>query len=271
MVAEYPVFIPFDGDHLSGVLTQPEREPRGLVLLMTGIGATRSHRFRLWTRTARRLAVEQDVASLRLDYQGIGDSTGDVREWTDDSTYGQAREAVTFGLRATGASSFAAAGNCLGGRHALRLAGEMPNCVGAVCIRAMLTSADASGAGRAGTAARLATASRKRLRRLRGRPGARAEVMDELTRTALLGALEHARVLFLYSEENRQFLNRAGPSVEQLLSGLPEEQRERFALRVFPGTSLEGFRTLEMQELTIDSVLGWMASSFSAAPSSSID
>lgn len=270
MVDEFPVFIPFDGVHLSGVLTQPDREPRGLVLLMTGIGATRSHRFRLWTRTARRLALEQDVASLRLDYQGIGDSTGDVREWTDDSTYGQAREAVAFGLRATGASRFAAAGNCLGGRHALRLAGEMPNCVGAVCIRAMLTSAHASGAGRAGTAARLATASRKRLRRLRGRPNVRGNVMDATTRTALLGALDHARVVFLYSEQNRQFLHRAGPSFEQLLSGLPEEQRERFELRVFPGAALEGFRTMEMQQITIDSVLDWMASSFSAARSSTI-
>src|SRR5207249_4135911 len=66
-VKEYPVFLPFGDEHLALVLTVPEGAPAGVVLLLTGGSAARSHRFQLWTRVARSLAKEHALASARLD------------------------------------------------------------------------------------------------------------------------------------------------------------------------------------------------------------
>src|SRR2546426_8495657 len=38
-VKEYPVFVPYGAEHLGAVVTLPEAEPAGLVLLVTGTGA----------------------------------------------------------------------------------------------------------------------------------------------------------------------------------------------------------------------------------------
>jgi alpha-beta hydrolase superfamily lysophospholipase len=73
---EFPFFVPYEDQFLAGTLTVPDRDPEALVLLLAGTGAPRSHRFQLWTRTARGLA-EHGLASVRLDYRGIGAS----RSW----------------------------------------------------------------------------------------------------------------------------------------------------------------------------------------------
>ena len=113
---EYPLFVPHDSGHLAAVLTVPDDDADGLVVLVTGIGAPRSHRFQMWTRLARRLA-DRGLASVRFDYHGMGDSTGTALEWGDDwdtvllaETMAVANEA----MRATGTRRVAIAGNCAG-------------------------------------------------------------------------------------------------------------------------------------------------------------
>src|SRR5205807_1730181 len=42
LVKEFPVFVPDGADHFGAVITVPDSEPKGLVLLLTGTGAARS-------------------------------------------------------------------------------------------------------------------------------------------------------------------------------------------------------------------------------------
>ena len=101
---EYPVWIPVDDHHIAAIVALPEGDPRGVVLFTTGgAGAPRSQRFRLWTRAARELA-DRGIASVRMEYEGVGDSTGAGRiglKWsqlpTDDVI-----EVAKFAMSVTG-------------------------------------------------------------------------------------------------------------------------------------------------------------------------
>lgn len=251
---EHSVFVPFGEWRLGATLATPPGDPRGLVLLLTGLAATRSHRFGMWTRTARRLAEELSLASLRLDYAGAGDSTRYAAEWRGDS-WEQVVTALTFGLEATGATSFGVAGNCLGGRHALRLAAERPDCVAAVCIRPDLAPAPPRRGGLAQRVRRLAGAGTG------GGSGERREV-DARTRDLLI-ASEPARVLFLYGRtEARDVDHLARTALAEHLASIPGSPDGRTELRVLDGVPLVGFRSVEAQRCTIEAVHEWMAASF---------
>jgi pimeloyl-ACP methyl ester carboxylesterase len=250
---EHPVFIPYGEWHLAATLALPSGDPRGLVLLLTGLAATRSHRFGMWTRAARRLAEDLSLASLRLDYAGTGDSTRYAARWTGD-TWEQVAAALRFGLGATGVSAFGVAGNCLGGRHALRLAAERPDCVGAVCIRPDLAPTEPRGL--------LGIA-----RRIRGSSepvsGERREV-DPGTRELLIASAP-TRVLFLFGRtEARDVDHAARAALSELLRQLPEPADGRLELRVLEDVPLVGFRSVEAQARTIDAVREWMSCSFGA-------
>jgi pimeloyl-ACP methyl ester carboxylesterase len=260
VVREHPLFVPYRSSHLAAVLTFPVRDPRGLVLLLTGLAATRSHRFGMWTGAARRLAKERGLASLRLDYAGTGDSTRYAARWTEDSR-AQVDVAVDLGLRATGASAFAAVGNCLGGRHALELAAARPGCVGAVCIRPELAPMDDL----------VALARRSGTRRLlglgRGDAAGRSAVDPRMA--DLLAAAAGKRILFLYGEVGGRDVDAARPTLDALVRRVPTTTGGRLEIRVVPGVSLVGFRTLEAQRATVDAVVGWMGALFPPPSASS--
>jgi pimeloyl-ACP methyl ester carboxylesterase len=67
--SEHPIFVPHRSDHVAAVISLPASTPRGLVLLIQGGVAPRSHRNRLWTRIARDLA-QRGVASVRMECMG---------------------------------------------------------------------------------------------------------------------------------------------------------------------------------------------------------
>src|SRR5206468_3179120 len=78
-VREFPVFVPSRGERIGAVIAVPDADPRGLVLLMPGGGgAPRAHRYAMYTKVARGLA-ERGIASVRMDWRGVGDSTGRAR------------------------------------------------------------------------------------------------------------------------------------------------------------------------------------------------
>jgi pimeloyl-ACP methyl ester carboxylesterase len=268
---EYPVFIPFSGDYLSAVVTLPDGDPRGLVILTTGVGATRTHRYSLWTRTARRMA-SHGLGSLRLDYKGVGDSSGMVWEQPmNPPPADEAEAAVRFGMGALGLDRFAVVGNCMGANVALDMAASMPECLGAVCIlgRVRATSGTRKLLFRARRWRVVNPFRRNRMirrldRRLLRRSGkARQGVADKVR-----AALAHGGLRFLYSEEDKSY----GPRVRKLLEGivapLPPGQRERFELRVVSGGPLQGFDSLEIQDLVSDTVMEWVLDAFSAVPRS---
>jgi uncharacterized protein len=264
-VPEFPVFVPLGDDRLAAALTVPQGEPRGLILLMTGLGAHRSHRFGIWTRTARLLA-ERGIASIRFDYRGVGESTGELGTWRmSDVPTDQALAVLRFGMSATGADRVAAAGNCGGAWTALLVGARTPECVGVAFIRAPILApaergrlAHKASRSRLGTLVRSHKTLRKLARTALGRAPKRALDLG----LAHARVLERGRILFLFGEGDYE----ASESVQSDLRALDERlspaQRAGYELRVIPGRSLAGFDSIETQDLVVDAMVEWATALF---------
>jgi pimeloyl-ACP methyl ester carboxylesterase len=124
---EQPIFVPYRDGHIAGVVTTPDASPRALVLLLTGWGATRSHRGRIWTRAARALA-DRGIASVRFDYPGIGDSSGTAKPSVDAPPVGEATAVLEAARRVVGDVDVALVGNCIGAKTAFSVAARVPEC-----------------------------------------------------------------------------------------------------------------------------------------------
>lgn len=263
---EFPIFLPAEGEHLAAVVTTPD-DPVGLVLLLTGLGAPRSHRFQTWTRLARSLAGA-GLASVRVDHQGgTGDSTGDVTDWSYETGMHikrQYEQVAATCARLVGVDRVAVMGNCLGAEVALYLASHLPNCVGAFAIH-LQTRDEWVGAARKLRHSKVVAFVRgksllrrwfvPRLRAYQGRA-------KPYLRSYLLGSLRHGRVVLLYDEQDRSFSEQIGRRFRRMVSRLPSDQRARFELRVLHDSKLPGFETLASQQLVIDMAVEWAGASF---------
>src|SRR5688500_18185877 len=113
---EFPVFLPMGEERLCAVITAPAdgapAHDLGAVLL-TGGNYTRTHRNRMWVRTARALA-EKGFASIRVDYHGVGDSTGTAHFDMEIPFDKDALAAAAFLKRATGVQKLAVVATCFG-------------------------------------------------------------------------------------------------------------------------------------------------------------
>jgi pimeloyl-ACP methyl ester carboxylesterase len=131
---EHALFVPYGSEHLAAVVSTPDVQARGLVLLLQGAGgATRSHRNRLWTRVAHRLA-DVGIATARFDYPGIGDSSGVRPSRFDAPPLAEARAVLELSMDALDLSSFAVVGNCMGVSMAFSLAQGDARCSGVGAI-----------------------------------------------------------------------------------------------------------------------------------------
>jgi pimeloyl-ACP methyl ester carboxylesterase len=269
-VRDHPVFVPFGREHLAAVVTVPDEEPRGLVVLLTGASTARSHRYQVWTRAAALLA-EDGLASVRMDYIGTGDSTGTLPEWRlEVLPTDQALAVVRFAMRATGVDRFAVAGNCAGARVALGLAAAEPSCVGSLCIRAPLLQ-------RSRMSERIVQAKKSPLANLVRRSSLLSRLARPLSRRkrkagegirgVVAGALGHGPVMFLYSDEDFTFTHQVRQQLDRLVGALPVELRLRCELRVRPGRGFLGLQSLPVQEMLIDTVVEWMQERFVEASS----
>lgn len=164
-VREFPIFVPFDDDHLATVVTVPDGPPRGLVVLLQGLGGGRSHRYQLWTRAARELA-ESGLASIRMDYREMGDSTGSSSGSLNEPPVREILEVIRVGMRATRVTSCAVLGNCMGGRAALRIAQELQGCL---AVGVIITDNPQNYVGRAREAAVQVSKTRRFARKVRRR------------------------------------------------------------------------------------------------------
>jgi pimeloyl-ACP methyl ester carboxylesterase len=267
---EFPIFVPHRGDQLAAVLTVPEGEPRGLVLLLTGIGAPRSHRFQMWARLARRLA-NHGLASARLDYHGMGDSSGTSLEWQDDwdrLLLPEVEVVARRSMEALGVHRVAAIGNCGGAELSLRLAASMPECEGAFCILlSVLEMGTVTQLHRRIRSSRAAAFVRRSrglarviARPLRGRRPERkmqSEMLELLDR-----AVERGRVLCLYGEKDREYNRRVHDALVRIGDSSNRGSDPRFELRVLPDVEIGGFESLALQDFTVDSAEGWLTSLF---------
>jgi pimeloyl-ACP methyl ester carboxylesterase len=202
----YPVFAPHGDGCIAAVVTLPDREPRGVVLVLRLI-----HPFDLagsgtWPWLSRVLA-ERGIASIRLDYEGFGDSTtapptlglGNVTEHANEA------RAVLRAVDGEAAFLFGVVGWCHDGLVALELTNDTA-CVGAVCMNTPVVLPTArSAVGRRAARTRLAGFVRERttLRRLLGYERMRTLLRDRPdrhVRRAVDEALEAERVLFLRNQ-----------------------------------------------------------------------
>jgi pimeloyl-ACP methyl ester carboxylesterase len=270
-VKEYPFFFPYEEEHLGATLTVPDDEPRGLVLLLAGTGAARSHRFQLWTRTARALAGE-GLASVRMDYRGIGDSSGRLLQPVlGDRRLEQAIAAARFGLEVTGLDELGAVGNCSGGIVALGVAARMPECRAAICILPRLVRL--GGVNRTAMEMRKSRVAgvmrRNRLLRwgIRKTMKGSRDVASQPVQDSFEPALAHADVLFVYSDRDRDpYVGKSRRLLGQLAAKLPPDKRARLSVMDTSEGPLAGFESLSAQAMAIELITGWMTERLSGEP-----
>jgi len=254
---DYPVFIPSGDKRLGAVLTVPDDDPRAVVLLLTGYGGMlRSQRFALWTKAARLLAGH-GIASLRLEWPGVGDSTGEVLADFDQLPIAEALAAAQFAMAAAGTTRLGLAGNCAGARTSLYAVRQLPTCESMVLffLKPLAQSIDPkSMTGRAfGIGQRLPRFLRAPLRavyfaRQKDRRG--GEIED-----ALMSVGANVDLLLM---ESKSIL--AG-SVPRVATQMKSSDRV-FELRQLDGTSMVAFEEPTDQRYALDSVVDWFARSF---------
>ncbi len=280
MTVEYPIFVEHEGEHVAAVVTTPASSPRALVLLLQGLGAPRSHRYRLWTRTARALA-ERDIASVRLDYPEMGDSTGTYPLSLLSPPVEEAMRVAGVAADALGVSTFGIAGNCLGGRTALGLADRLAGCQSIVSIlpdsiEDVLQKEGATASRRA--ARRLHRMAPRRLlhrvrRSLRSGPptGKRSRAKTRAPNAARMrlipevsSALRTSKLLFLHLGSEEQGRQLARCLDDEL--GQRGMDRARAVVETIPATNLIGMRLpLPVQPQVIDAIVDWMDRTLPAA------
>lgn len=128
---ELPVFIPAEGNQIFGILTRPTAEPNGVcvVLMLGGVFSLSITRNRLSVKLARRLAA-QGYHVFRMDFHGVGESTGAFEESKLGQPWVQDLRAAMGWLREQGQNRFVLLGHCFGGRTCLALTPEIPELLG---------------------------------------------------------------------------------------------------------------------------------------------
>jgi alpha/beta superfamily hydrolase len=123
---ETPGWFPVEGQDLFGIITRPVVEPKGVaaVLLSGGAWTPSPGRNRLWVRLARQLAG-QGFHGLRLDYHGVGESTGQIGTYLLGEPFVGDVEGLCGWARDQGVDEFVLLGSCFGARTALATAQEL--------------------------------------------------------------------------------------------------------------------------------------------------
>jgi pimeloyl-ACP methyl ester carboxylesterase len=264
MMNEYPIFVPVGREHVAAVITVPDT-PRGLVqLLQGGGGQSRTHRNRSWIRAARGLA-EKGIASVHMDYPGLGDSTG-VRAFEMGSPPVDAALAVArVALDAVGVERFAAVGNCIGIPTALETATRIPSCMAVVCI-APTALGPLMGVRRVKRreSARRAIgqrmpALRHVVRTLKPSRGGGSAAPTRL-RPEMATLLRSASILILHggTEDSWRQLR---TQISRLRAEVGEDTAQRLETGVLP-TEGSGFRELHIQQVMVDSSIEWLDQAF---------
>lgn len=128
---ETPVFIPADGNELFAILTRPTTTPNGVcvILLLGGVFSLSMTRNRLSVNLARKLA-SQGYHVFRMDFHGVGESSGPLDESRLDTPWAGDVLAGVEWLRAQGLSDFVLLGHCFGGRCCLAAVQHIPSVKG---------------------------------------------------------------------------------------------------------------------------------------------
>ncbi len=135
---ETPFFVQADGEDVFAILTAPTSEPLGVAaIILSGgayVGAT--NRNRVSVRMARSLA-SRGLHAVRMDYHGVGDSTGAIDLYPLHHPFVDDLMAVIAHVQAQGIDRFILVGTtCFGARTALAGAARVPGLLGVVSLAA---------------------------------------------------------------------------------------------------------------------------------------
>jgi pimeloyl-ACP methyl ester carboxylesterase len=124
---EVPLYFPAGEDQLFGVLTNPVADDSGIgvLLLSGGVYVLSTNRNRLFVRFARRLSADGH-RSLRMDYRGVGESTGVIGRYALDDPSVVDVQAGLDQLTDAGARRIVVIGSCYGARAGMHAAVSHP-------------------------------------------------------------------------------------------------------------------------------------------------
>jgi pimeloyl-ACP methyl ester carboxylesterase len=219
----------------------------------------------MWVRAAHRLA-EHGLYTLRLDYPGVGNSTGAPRVFPlEDSPAWAVADACRFLVEHTPVRRIILAGTCYGARLMLDAAPHVPEAEavgfvsGPVYSRAPSWKRQARrrvlgliGRGRKGRKrpANIAEGQRQANRAQQRREGnlVTERRVSPVFARSLEAFLRRGRVHFLYGEEDFTYTE-FRDAVKRL-----NPPQDRYELELVPGI-IHTFQTLETQDLTIERVV----------------
>jgi len=226
------VYIPDGTDHVFGVLTEPVGKPSGLgVLLLPGLVYVLStNRNRAFVNLARDLAGYGHRV-LRIDYRGVGESTGVIGPYALDDPNPADVVAAVECLAAGHQTDLVVVGSCFGARTAMHTLAEDARLRGMVLLAPPLGD----------------------------------EGLGELDDSGDVGALflKHAETLrarriptlFVYGTEDRSYrdLEVRRPFLEALFS-----EGSSLAMQVLPGES-HGLTRVTIQQLFVRTTLDFIS------------
>jgi pimeloyl-ACP methyl ester carboxylesterase len=254
----HPVFVPVEGDHVAATISLPDVPARGLAVLLQGFGTTRSHRNRLWTKTSAALAA-RGIASVRLDYPGLGDSTG-TRLYSMKQPPVQAVIAATrVALDAAGVNSYCLVGNCLGARTALLIAQRMPGCLGVgLVLPGELESVVREEPSHIGTSAlRQVVRDIPALRRMARLVPHRSTIRSARLMPEVGILMDAVCVLFLFIGPRKTW-GRLAPVLETWAGRAGTAARGRVEWLFVPAAGRQGLQPLSSQEAVLHVVPEWI-------------
>jgi pimeloyl-ACP methyl ester carboxylesterase len=227
------------------------------VVLMSGRSRDRSHRNGMWARAAQELAA-RGLYVVRLDYPGVGHSSGDPQIFDLESPPAWAMEAaVRFLVQETPVERVVLAGSCFGARIALKAARGLEPVVSVAMVAGPVYARRPSLARRWGSIPRRLLGGRRDDRpadnaaqqRREGNLATERRVSPSFERS-IKAVSARCPVYFLYGSDDFswQELRFALAKLR-----LPED---RYELDVVPGT-VHSFGSIEVQELTIRRLAAW--------------
>ncbi|MBF6064443.1 alpha/beta fold hydrolase [Nocardia terpenica] len=124
---ELPLLLDSGPNTVFAVGTLPTGLPNGLgVAILPGAGIASSGNARAWVELARRLAAQGYLVD-RLDYRGVGESTGEVDRFDLLETFTDDAVAAVHWLQRNGAAEVVLVGECYGARVALDALAALPD------------------------------------------------------------------------------------------------------------------------------------------------
>jgi pimeloyl-ACP methyl ester carboxylesterase len=256
-VTEVPIWIPSQ-EMLGAVVSVPSSDASDLgVVLMAGRSRDRSHRNGMWVRVARELS-SRGVFVLRLDYPGVGHSSGAPQIFDLESPPAWAMEAASrFLLEETPVERVILAGSCFGARIALNAARGLERVVSVAMVAGPVFARRPSLARRVGSIPRRILGRQRRdapadnaaQQRREGNLAAERRVSPSFAR-GIRVVSERCPVYFLYGADDFSW-QELRFALDKL--HLPED---RYELDVVPGT-VHSFQSTDVQELTVRRLVAW--------------